>query len=233
MFFAKVPHCFIEDLPTDRPFTRMEAVYLYKVDQFNSKERSMREYAKIWSWSPGKVIRFIAEILSIDNAELLSIPIKNGGTEAEQKQNNNGTAKDYKNSELQDAIEQGRNNNGTEAEQLYIKREKREQSLSLFDLWNEVVAGVLPTVRKPVSKDRQNKCTARLKERTLQEWEEVFRIMTTIPFLCGSNNRGWKADFDWITSNDGNAGKVLEGKYENIGGRSVNNDNRYSMFAGV
>lgn len=91
MLFAKVPHCFIDDLPKDRPFTRLEAAYQYEVDRFNLKERSMREYAKSWSWSPGKVIRFIAEILQIDNDESLSIPIKNDGTNAGQRRNSGGT----------------------------------------------------------------------------------------------------------------------------------------------
>ncbi len=97
----------------------------------------MREYAKIWSWSPGKVIRFIAEILNIDSDESLSIPIKNSGTEAEQQRNIDGTAKQRKNSKLQLAIEHGQNRDGTEAERLYIRDKKREDILSDFfeTLW--------------------------------------------------------------------------------------------------
>lgn len=195
----------------------------------------MREYAKTWSWSPGKVIRFIAEILKIDSDESLSIPIKNSGTEAEQQRNSSGTAKQRKNSKLQSTIEQEQNRDGTEAERLYIREKKREEYLSLFDLWNEVVTGILPTVRKPLSSDRQKKCAVRMKEHSLQEWREIFRLMITTPFLCGSNDRGWQADFDWIIANDGNATKVLEGKYQNAGGRVVSsNDTRYAaIFAGA
>jgi hypothetical protein len=74
-----------------------------------------------------------------------------------------------------------------------------------------------------------------MKERSLQEWQEIFRIMIATPFLCGSNDRDWKADFDWIIANDGNAGKVLEGKYKNVGGRAVSgSDTRYTaIFAGA
>jgi len=234
MLFAKVPHCFIDDLPKDRPFTRLEAAYQYEVDRFNSKERSMREYAKTWSWSPGKVIRFIAEILQIDSDESLSIPIKNDGTNAEQRRNSNRTVKAFKNNELQTTTEQGRNNGGTVVEHVFIREEKREDYSSFLDAWNEIVAGVLPTVRKPVSKDRQKKCVARMKERSLQEWEEIFRLMTDTPFLCGKGDKGWTATFDWIAKNGDNAGKVIDGKYKNTDGRAGNNDNRYAaIFAGA
>jgi hypothetical protein len=233
MFFAKVPHCFIDDLPTDRPFTRLEAVFMYEVDRFNSKERTKREYAKTWSWSPGKVIRFITEIGNTDSEESLSISIKTDGTATEQSRNTDGTAKELKNSRLQGVMEQRRNSDGTEPEHVFIKREKREESLSLFDLWNQVVEGTpLPSARS-FSGERQKKCKARIKERSLQEWGEVFRLMIVTPFLCGQNDRGWKADFDWITANDANAGKILEGKYKNAGGRAVTSDNRYAMFAGA
>lgn len=233
MFFAKVPHCFIDDLPTDRPFTRLEAAFMFEVDRFNSKERTKREYAKIWSWSPGKVIRFIAEIGFSDNEDSLSFAIKTDGTTAEQTRNSSGTPKEPKNNELCDTVEQCRNSDGTEAEHVFIKREKREQSLSLFDLWNESVAGTQLSSARSFSKDRQSKSITRMKERSFEEWREVFRRIAATPFLCGSNDRGWKADFDWIIANDSNAGKVLEGKYKNAGGRSVSNDNRYGMFVGA
>jgi hypothetical protein len=34
------------------------------------------------------------------------------------------------------------------------------------------------------------------------------------PFLAGENDRGWKANFDWLISNDTNHVAILEGKYD-------------------
>lgn len=90
----------------------------------------------------------------------------------------------------------------------------------------------LPTVRS-FSKSRQSKCITRLKEKSFEEWKEVFRLMIASPFLCGQGPQGWTASFDWIISNDGNAEKVLEGKYQKSGGRVVSSDSRYAMFAGA
>lgn len=43
--------------------------------------------------------------------------------------------------------------------------------------------------------------------------QEIFDRCTASRFLKGDNNRGWKADFDWIT-NRVNWVKILEGKYD-------------------
>jgi len=34
-------------------------------------------------------------------------------------------------------------------------------------------------------------------------------------FLCGQNDRKWRADIDWLLKNDTNYVKILEGKYDN------------------
>lgn len=43
--------------------------------------------------------------------------------------------------------------------------------------------------------------------------QEIFDRAQSSRFLKGDNNRGWKADFDWIT-NKTNWVKILEGKYD-------------------
>jgi len=82
----------------------------------------------------------------------------------------------------------------------------------LKDLWNEICTN-LPRVIS-LSKRRIQQCKVRLKERPLAEWEEIFRIINRTPFLCGENDRGWQASFDWLIANQDNAIKILEGKYE-------------------
>lgn len=48
---------------------------------------------------------------------------------------------------------------------------------------------------------------------TYERVQEIFDRCTSSRFLKGDNNRGWKADFDWIT-NKTNWVKILEGKYD-------------------
>lgn len=82
---------------------------------------------------------------------------------------------------------------------------------ALKDLWNEVVK--TPFV-KEFTKARAIKCRLRMNERTLEEWRQVFQKVKDSPFCQGDNDRGWRADFDWITKNQENSARVLEGKYE-------------------
>lgn len=134
-----------------------------------------------------------------------------------------------------------RNKSGTDAEHVFIKEKEREETLcpttpskALFDLWNECIEGSPLSYVRELSSAREKKCSARLKERSLQEWGQIFRRMATTPFLSGQNPRGWKADFDWIMSNDGNAAKVLEGKYDQTGNTNRQSDTRYTeIFAGA
>ena len=46
-----------------------------------------------------------------------------------------------------------------------------------------------------------------------EEWNKFLRRIAKIPFLWGENDRGWKADFNWVL-NENNYAKIIEGKYE-------------------
>ncbi len=59
------------ELPTDRPYTRVEALLSVTLDHHRGKTATLRGYAALWSWSTGKVSRFLSEIevtLSYPNA---------------------------------------------------------------------------------------------------------------------------------------------------------------------
>ena len=93
------------------------------------------------------------------------------------------------------------------------RREEEGVSPSALQLlWNETCKS-LPKV-KELSTTRATKCRARLRERSLDQWREVFEKVQNSDFLRGTNARGWKATFDWLIDNDHNAIKVLEGKYD-------------------
>lgn len=68
--------------------------------------------------------------------------------------------------------------------------------------------------------------------------QEIFERCSASRFLKGDNNRGWKADFDWII-NKTNWVKILEGRYDDVrpNNQSVNYDpqpqDRYAKRRGA
>ena len=73
----------------------------------------------------------------------------------------------------------------------------------------------LSTIQK-LTEGRRNKIKLRLKEMgSIEKMAEVFRRVEGSDFCKGNNERGWKADFDWIMTNDSNWQKVLSGRYDN------------------
>lgn len=61
---------------------------------------------------------------------------------------------------------------------------------------------------------RKSSINARLKEYDLETILQVFKMANESDFLTGNNDRGWKADFDWLLKPN-NFIKVLEGNYKN------------------
>lgn len=57
---------------------------------------------------------------------------------------------------------------------------------------------------------------------TLEQFKEICDIANEAPFLIGDNDRGWKADFDFILRVD-KATSILEGKYTKLGKRTEGN----------
>ena len=81
----------------------------------------------------------------------------------------------------------------------------------LFDHWNTFEE--LPKILK-VSKERKSKLKARLGDEFFREnWKAAIDKIRQSPFLTGTNDRGWKADIDWLLK-PGNILKVIEGKYD-------------------
>jgi hypothetical protein len=48
---------------------------------------------------------------------------------------------------------------------------------------------------------------------SLDDWRDYFRQVGECPFLLGDNDRGWRADLEWLTKQSSYA-KVIEGKYQ-------------------
>lgn len=67
---------------------------------------------------------------------------------------------------------------------------------------------------KFINGKRKQEVTERLKEYNINSFVLLFQKVEQSLFLCGGGDRGWKADFDWLISQN-NMQKVLEGKYDN------------------
>lgn len=68
---------------------------------------------------------------------------------------------------------------------------------------------------KKVTATRRAHTNARVEQYGVKEIITAFMKANESDFICGMNDRGWKADFDWLMKNDDNMAKVLEGKYDN------------------
>lgn len=68
---------------------------------------------------------------------------------------------------------------------------------------------MLPRCLALTPKRRQH-IAARLRERPLAAWEPILRALAASPFHTGENDRGWRADLDWLTRNSENGLKLLE-----------------------
>jgi hypothetical protein len=57
--------------------------------------------------------------------------------------------------------------------------------------------------------------TENLEQEIISIFKDVIQKINESSFLNGVNDKKWKADFDWLFSNDTNIWKVLEGRYDN------------------
>jgi uncharacterized protein YdaU (DUF1376 family) len=78
--------------------------------------------------------------------------------------------------------------------------------------WNEMCGG-LPKVTALTDVRRRKIQTRYQAGLRMEEFTQAVNLCATTPFLNGSNGRGWRADFDWLLTNDTNIVKVREGKY--------------------
>ena len=78
--------------------------------------------------------------------------------------------------------------------------------------YNETCGHVLPKAQR-LTDGRRKAIKARLEEYGREALTRIFAKTKASAFLCGNNDRHWRADFDWLLKAE-NAVKVLEGKYD-------------------
>jgi hypothetical protein len=109
---------------------------------------------------------------------------------------------------------------GREEDIKNIKREDREEKAAasssiLFEIYQKENTK-LPICMK-LTDDRKEKSLARIKDNGFSEdFRKAVIKAQSCAFLLGSNDRGWKASFDWLIANGKNVYKVLEGKYDGL-----------------
>lgn len=86
----------------------------------------------------------------------------------------------------------------------------------IVEIWNSECGGVLPKVSK-LTDQRRQKIKSRIasspERRSADWWRIYFRKIRDSPFLCGDNDRGWRADFDWAIRSETIIARVFEGRY--------------------
>ena len=82
---------------------------------------------------------------------------------------------------------------------------------SFLDLYNEVCPSLPKAIK--VNDKRKGLINAVFEEYGEEAVKEVLSKVEEYPFLTGENDRGWKADFEWLM-NKNNLLKVMEGRYE-------------------
>lgn len=96
-------------------------------------------------------------------------------------------------------------------EKIEVNHDNRINYKEFAEQWNSICTN-LPKVEK-LTESRKRKIKARLNDWPKEKIFEAFAKINANDFLCGKNNRGWTATFDWAIENDRNIAKVLEGAY--------------------
>lgn len=100
----------------------------------------------------------------------------------------------------------------TEAETYRTDREETEEALLLFNQCAETHG--FSKVQK-LTAARKSKLKLRLKEAGgIDGWIVALEKISVSDFCRGQNDRGWKADFDFLVT-EGSFVKLMEGKYDN------------------
>ena len=83
----------------------------------------------------------------------------------------------------------------------------------LVDDWNAMAGELgLPVVAK-LTEDRKRKIRSGLKRNSLDEWRAAFQALRRSQFCQGDNQRGWRADFDFLLQPKSFT-RLIEGYYD-------------------
>jgi hypothetical protein len=113
-----------------------------------------------------------------------------------------------------------------------IIEDKRNRIKEIYD----ATCTKLPQIQKLT--DKRNRAIDNfIKNFTEEQFKKICQIANNSNFLTGKNDKGWKADFDFLMRID-KATNILEGKYNNVNirsksnfeGRNYNNDELEKLY---
>ena len=87
-------------------------------------------------------------------------------------------------------------------------------ALKAFEAYNATALRCGLPQASTMSKDRQRKIIARLRDYGLDGWAKALANVEKSSFLTGKNDRGWRANLDWLVGPE-KFGKVHDGSYGN------------------
>lgn len=220
----------------DEPMTEREAfIWMIMEASFKARERrvgsvsvslergqmaaSTRFMATAWRWSEARVRRYLERL---KNRRMVTCKTDAGITvvtvckyEEYQSSHNNADA-----ATTHHATQQRRTGDANENKDEINDIREPKGSLSSDEISQAVsdyntaasVAG-WPQV-KIVSKSRRSSLQNRLREcGGIEGWRDALRRARASPHLCGDNDRGWTADFDFLVTQSKFA-KLMEGSYD-------------------
>lgn len=97
------------------------------------------------------------------------------------------------------------------------QKEKKSDVLhDILQCWNNLIDShhsIMPRIQT-ISSQRETATMARYREHGLMKVYDVLELAVKSDFLNGKNDKGWKANFDWVMKPN-NFVKILEGNYNN------------------
>lgn len=89
----------------------------------------------------------------------------------------------------------------------------------LVSTWNVAAMGRLPVVMT-LTEARRAALRARCAEHGAEAVRAVMLRACRSPFLCGGNDRDWRADFDWVMR-PRNFVRIMEGNYDEASKQTI------------
>lgn len=83
----------------------------------------------------------------------------------------------------------------------------------VVEAWNDLAARRGLKIVKRLSPERRATLKTRIGQNRIEDFLEAISAIDRSPFLCGENDRRWKAYFDWMLK-PANFTKLIEGTYD-------------------
>lgn len=179
---------------------------LTELEKFNYLKRSrVYENGKIIDWE----YNIYEQPVDVDNLD-----VENQQLEKQLLENkDNKVINKLNTKEKKDKILKNKDTKQKPEKDGFLKHSKQSEFKidGLVDMYNSICIK-LPKVRALTDK-RKTSVEKLYKKYDLDTFKKVFEIANTSSFLTGDNDRGWKADFDWLLQEEKFI-RVLEGKYD-------------------